>query len=420
MAMKNTEPLEAMRMRSANRRARDGRMGIGELRRLRRDPLAYMMALSRHETTGVMRLPFGGWCVSDAELAQKLLRDPEYNTGKSGFFGELLPTRGAQVAVGRAVRGVLRAGLPRYRAALIEAAAELPSVSRWPAAGTRLVHRCLADLLLHPDTPVRTREVMRRAALGGVGVRAPHVWQRARAEVLRSSLLAAVSEQVRHRREQRPGEPRDVLDALLTACAHTESSDRTVVDLYLMLFRAIMAPLSSSLAWSLLLGCLHHTAPSPWPWPADHVVREAMRHRPMAWLLGRTLPRTVEFGGTVFRAGDLLSVSPYLLHHDERHWSAPEAFCPERWAGKGDQENQGPYIPFGAGPFICAGAAVAQTLLAEALTALTHDSCLTVTGADTRATMSEGNVPRPFVLHRAAAPPRPRTPRPTTTGEGGD
>ncbi|MFE9336264.1 hypothetical protein [Streptomyces sp. NPDC007063] len=41
-----------------------------------------------------------------------------------------------------------------------------------PDTGTRLVHRCLADLLLHPDTPVRSRELMRRAAHEGVAVRA--------------------------------------------------------------------------------------------------------------------------------------------------------------------------------------------------------------------------------------------------------
>jgi hypothetical protein len=31
----------------------------------------------------------------------------------------------------------------------------LPAVSRWPAAGNTLVHRCLADLLLRPQSLVR-------------------------------------------------------------------------------------------------------------------------------------------------------------------------------------------------------------------------------------------------------------------------
>ncbi|MFD7712005.1 cytochrome P450 [Streptomyces sp. NPDC059785] len=386
-------------------------MRLGCRIRLRQDPLAYIEELSRRSTAGVMRLPWGGWCVRDTELAQMLLRDPEYHTGGSVFFGELLPARGAQAELGHAVRSLLRAGVPRYRAALPEALAALPAASRWPGAGTRLVYRCLADMLLHPDTPAGSRELMRQAAHEGVAVRSPHVWQRARAELVRTRLVTAVTEEAHRRRRQPADEPRDMLDAVLTACPEAEVTGRTVADLHLMMFRAIMAPVSASLAWSVLLACLHHAGAGPWPWPVDHVVREALRHRPVPWMLGRTLPRTVELGGTVFPPGELLSVCPYLLHHDARHWESPDAFQPDRWTRSG---GHGPYIPFGTGPFSCAGAAVAHTLLTESLTALTDRARLSVTGADTRARMSEGNVPRPFILHRV---PDHRT---HTTREGGD
>lgn len=378
-------------------------MRRGDRRRFRQDPLEYLEDLRRRSTTGLIPLPQGGWCVSDAELAQTLLRGPEYNTGRSGFFGELLPTRGAQIEVGHAVRDLIRAGVPHYRAALTGAVADLPSVGRWPDAGTRLVHRGLEDLLLHPETPARTRKLMRRAALGGVAVRAPHVWQRARAEVLRPQLVAALTEEVGQRRADPVSEPRDVLDAVLGACPSEKTDDRTVAELQLMMFRAVLAPLSASLAWSVLLACLHHQAGSPWPWPADDIVREALRHRPMAWMLGRVLPDAVKLGGTAFEAGDLVSVSPYLLHHDAHHWTDPDAFLPERWAGT--TARHGPYIPFGAGPFTCAGAAVAHTLITESLTALSRDTHLTVTGGDTRPAMAEGNVPRPFTLRRTPKPP---------------
>ncbi|MGI5346649.1 cytochrome P450 [Streptomyces sp. CA-250714] len=378
---------------------------------MRRDPLAYIEELSRGSTAKVMRLPWGGWCVRDTELAQKLLRDPEYHRGGSVFFGELLPARGAQAELGRAVRSLLRAGVPRYRAALPEAVAALPTASRWPDTGTRLVYRCLADVLLHPGTPGGGRELMRQAAHEGVAVRSPHVWQRARAELVRARLVTAVTEEAHRRRRQPADEPQDMLDAVLTVCPEAEMPDRTVADLHLMMFRAIMAPVSASLAWSVLLACLHHTRATPWPWPVEHVVREALRHRPAPWMLGRTLPRAVDLGGTVLPAGELLSVCPYLLHHDERHWDSPDAFQPERWA---DSSGHGPYIPFGTGPFGCAGAAVAHTLLTESLTALTDHACLAVTDGDTRAVMSEGNVPRPFILHRTPDHP------PDTTREGGD
>lgn len=57
------------------------------------------------------------------------------------------------------------------------------------------------------------------------------------------------------------------------------------------------------------------------------------------------------------------------------------------------------------GPFSCAGAAVAHTLLTESLTALTDHAFVTVSGGDARAVMSEGNAPRPFALHRTPDPP---------------
>ncbi|MFG3260012.1 cytochrome P450 [Streptomyces sp. NPDC048172] len=377
-------------------------MRLGYRIRLRQDPLACVEELSRDSAEGVMRLPWGGWCVRDTELAQTLLRDPEYHTGGSVFFGELLPARGAQVELGRAVRGLLRADVPRYRAALPEAVAALGTASRWPDAGTRLVHRCLADVLLHPGTPGAARELLRQAAHQGVAVRSPHVGRRARAELVRARLVTALAEEAHRRRRQPAGEPRDMLDAVLATCPEAEMSDRAVAELQLMMFRAIMAPVSAALAWSVLLACLHLRGAAPWPWPVDHVVREALRHRPVPWMLGRTLPHTVELGGTAFPAGELLSVCPYLLHHDARHWDSPYAFRPERWAGSG---GHGPYVPFGTGPFSCAGAAVAHTLLTESLTALTGHAHLAVTGGDTRAAMSEGNVPRPFVLHRTTDHP---------------
>ncbi|GAA2649643.1 cytochrome P450 [Streptomyces aculeolatus] len=365
--------------------------------RLLRDPLVCIEQLSHGSTAGVMRLPWGGWCVRDTELAQALLQDPDFHTGGSLFFGELLPARGAQAGLGRAVRSLLRTAVPHYRAALPGAVAALPPASRWPDAGTRLVHRCLADVLLHPGTPGGSRELMRQAAHGGVAVRSRYVWRRARAELVRARLLAAVTEEAHRRRRQPAGEPRDMLDAVLTACPEADVSDRVVAELHLMMFRAIMAPVSGSLAWSVLLACLHHTGAAPWPWAIDHVVREALRHRPVPWMLGRTLPHAMDIGGTVIPSGEVLSVCPYLLHHDARHWASPGAFRPERWAS---DSGHGPYIPFGTGPFSCAGAAVAQTLLTETLSALTGHARLAVTGGDTRAAMSEGNVPRPFVLHR--------------------
>ncbi|MET9290795.1 cytochrome P450 [Streptomyces sp. NPDC003077] len=348
----------------------------------------------------------------DTELALTVLRDPAFHGGMSTFFGDMLPSRTAQVALGRAVRNLMRAHLPAYRQCAAEKAAGLGPVSRWPDAGPVLVYRCTADVLLHPGAPPPLRQQLAQAVAAGLTARQPSMRQRARAEVLRPRLLAAITGEVRSRRTRGPGneEPRDVMDAVI-GTVPGELTDRTVADLYLLLFQSIVGNIGYAVAWALLLACLHHPSGPTWPWPADWVVREAARHRPFVWMVGRPAPHPLEFGGRPFAAGTILSVSPYLLHHDPHRWDRPKLFRPERWDEPG---GQGPYLPFSTGPFTCAGAAVAHSLTTEALTALARDARLTVGGGDARPLVSGSVLPRPFTLRRTPL----KTPSATLTKGG--
>lgn len=368
------------------------------MRRFRRDPLQYIEDCARRAPAAVFRLPWGAWCVRDTELALTVLRDPLFHSGRSTFFGNMLPSRTAQIALGRAVRDLMRAHLPAYRQRMAEAAAGLGPVSQWPGAGPLLVHRCTADVLLHPGAPSALRRQLEQAVTAGLTARQPSMRQRARAELLRPKLLAAIIEHVHDRRAQGPaaGEPQDVLDAVIGA-GPEELTDRTVANLYVLLFQSIVGNIGYAVAWSLLLACLHHPPGPPWPWPAEGLVREAARHRPFVWMVGRPVPHALEFGGLPFAAGTILSVSPYLLHHDPDRWDRPETFRPERWDEPG---AQGPYLPFSAGPFTCAGAAVAHSLTTEAVAALGQDARLTVSGGDARPLVSGSVLPRPFTLRR--------------------
>ncbi|MDA3648076.1 cytochrome P450 [Saccharopolyspora indica] len=354
-----------------------------------------MEDLYRSTSADVFRLPGGGWCVRNTNLAWNLLRDPDFHEGPSGFFGPLLTSRQSQVEVGRAVRDFLRARMPECRDRLVAAVAGLPADSRWPEAATGLVHRALGDLLLAPDSPPELRRLAERAVRGGVIVRLSRVRQRAWAEVLRKRFLSALTEEVRRRLAAGAAVrgPRDMLDAVIRARPGSLTHRDTAV-LYLMFFRAIVVPISSSVAWSVLLACVHG---SSGPWPIDAVVRESSRHRPSVWMISRPVPAATDIAGITFRPGDLLSISPYLLHHDEQHWTDPGEFRPERWSEPG---GRGPYIPFGAGPFICSGAAVAQELVVEVVTAVARNADMAVSSADTRPTVEEVAVPRPFTLHR--------------------
>ncbi len=65
------------------------------------------------------------------------------------------------------------------------------------------------------------------------------------------------------------------------------------------------------------------------------------------------------------RAGDLVSIWPWIIHRHKKLWAEPDAFDPERFAS--GERHRFQYLPFGAGPRTCVGARFA---LAEALTML--------------------------------------------------
>ncbi|MEV3961344.1 cytochrome P450 [Nocardia sp. NPDC050193] len=389
-------------------------MGFAEMRRFRRDPLGFLENLRRTSSAGVFELPWGGWCVGDTGLALTVLSDRAFNTGMSGFFGSMLPSRSAQIDFGRAARAMLRTHTPEYRESMAAAVIEMPSVTHWPAAGIELVYRCTADILLHPGGSPELRQLLERNARVGA-LRPARMAQRARAQLLRAKLSTALHEQIRDRRGTTgrtvEADPRDLLDAVIGACPDGVA-DSTVAELYVLMYRSIVGPLGYSLAWSVLLGSLE-SAGSPWPWPVDRVVREALRHRPVSWMVSRPVPGTAEFGGITFQAGDLLSVSPYLLHHDRERWTGPEAFQPDRWIRPSDH---GPFVPFSSGPFTCAGAAVAHDLVTDAAAILTENSSLRVIGGgDTRPIVTNAATPRPFTLRRG--PTRPVRARPSPRKE---
>ncbi|MFI2228789.1 cytochrome P450 [Nocardia testacea] len=379
-------------------------MRFAEMRRFRRDPLGFLENLRRTSPAEVFRLPWGGWCVGDTDLALTVLRDHTFNAGMSEFFGSMLPSRSAQVEFGRAARAILRTHTPEYREFLAAAVSEMPPVTRWPAAGVELVYRCTANVLLHPDGSPELRRLLERNARVGA-LRPARMAERARAQLLRAELSTVLNAQIRDRRRVigriAEAEPRDLLDAVIGACPD-DVPDTTVAQLYGLMFRSIVGPLGYSLAWSVLLGSLHSPG-APWPWPVEQVVREALRHRPVSWMVSRPVPGPAEFGGLALRAGDLLSVSPYLVQHDEEHWTRPDSFQPDRWRRPSEH---GPFVPFSAGPFTCAGAAVAHDLVTEAATTLTENTALRViSGGDTRPIVTNAATPRPFTLRRTPASP---------------
>jgi cytochrome P450 len=97
---------------------------------------------------------------------------------------------------------------------------------------------------------------------------------------------------------------------------------------------------------------------------ALHVVQEAMRLYPPAWIVDRVATEDDEFRGQPIAKGTLFSLYIYGLHHHPALWPDAEAFRPARFA-PGAQPALPPhaYLPFGSGPRLCVGQHFALTEL---------------------------------------------------------
>ena len=95
------------------------------------------------------------------------------------------------------------------------------------------------------------------------------------------------------------------------------------------------------------------------------VIEEAMRLYPPAHTFGRQPIADDEVLGHRIPAGSEVLIVPWLLHRKPSLWENPDRFDPERFAPeRAAARPRFAYIPFGAGPRICIGAAFA---MAEAM-----------------------------------------------------
>ncbi|QKG57062.1 cytochrome P450 [Hymenobacter sp. BRD128] len=97
---------------------------------------------------------------------------------------------------------------------------------------------------------------------------------------------------------------------------------------------------------------------------ALHVVQEAMRLYPPAWIMDRVATEPDEFQGQPIPKGTLFSLYLYGLHHHPALWPDAEVFRPERFAAGAQPPLPAyGYLPFGAGPRLCVGQQFALTEL---------------------------------------------------------
>ncbi len=108
-------------------------------------------------------------------------------------------------------------------------------------------------------------------------------------------------------------------------------------------------------------------------WPRLRLVLlEALRLYPPVPILVREAVADDVIMGEPVKRGVQVYMAPWVLHRHRKHWPHPTAFIPDRFHGQAAPwAAGGAYMPFGAGPRICIGAALAiaeaQIMLANVL-----------------------------------------------------
>ena len=90
------------------------------------------------------------------------------------------------------------------------------------------------------------------------------------------------------------------------------------------------------------------------------VIEEAMRLFPPVPFMSRAAVGEDRLGTIRIPAGSLIMIAPYVLHRHRRLWDEPDSFDPDRFMpGRREAIDRHAYLPFGAGPRVCIGAAFA-------------------------------------------------------------
>lgn len=90
------------------------------------------------------------------------------------------------------------------------------------------------------------------------------------------------------------------------------------------------------------------------------VIDEANRLYPPISAISRSARAADELAGYPIKRGTMVVIAPYVLHRHRTLWSQPDSFDPGRFLpGEREKIDRYAYLPFGAGPRVCIGAAFA-------------------------------------------------------------
>ncbi len=208
-------------------------------------------------------------------------------------------------------------------------------------------------------------------------------------ELLESAedLEKPIKEMLRRRRTGTTGT--DVLSLLIQA--HDSEggvSDEQLIGHIALLFGAAHLTSAHSLTWTLFLLSKHpevmdelhrelsEKTDGNTPRPdqldelvvLDRVLKESMRVLPASAYVQRVTSQPVELGPFRLAQGAVVVFSQFMTHHLPELYNDPETFVPDRW--KSINPSPYAYLPFGAGPRMCIGAALGMMQLKITLPAI--------------------------------------------------
>ncbi|HEX6574687.1 MAG TPA: cytochrome P450 [Gemmatimonadaceae bacterium] len=196
-----------------------------------------------------------------------------------------------------------------------------------------------------------------------------------------------VAETVARRRESK-AERKDLLGMLLAARDENGSSmsPRQLRDEAINLFVGAFDTPSLTMSWTWYLLALHREIADRLHEESDNavpgetstmpftqlVLRESMRLYPPAYLLGREAIRDTQLGDANIPRGSTVLISQWVMHRHPSYFERPLDFIPERWKNQPSLPRF-VYFPFGAGPRVCIGAALATLELTLVLSMIARE-----------------------------------------------